>query len=265
MNPQQYGIKVAQVGYDVRTCKDYDLIFSSSWPSLAIVFDVSGPYTTNSSGNIVIPHNLGFPPLAMSWQFTDSTMASQTGRVFPNVDKNNIYFLQQFAPNTTVYLNNKCYNLDISIPQNYSYLQPPATNTPYDPTYGIKVVKQNQSITSTDMRSFILHSRCASPQVLSVVTDQTPYNSQTGIGNNGSNLIYTNPQGYTSWAFGYAQITDFTYGNIYEWAPPVAQAFPILLFNSNVVSLNITGGTGKGSIIILRDPLFAPNTVQVVY
>lgn len=274
---QQYGIKIAQPGYDVRTCKDYNLIFNSSWPSLAIVYDQTMSVTTDQFGNAIVAHNLGFPPLSMAWNFTDNTFSLTNGRVFPSVDKNNFY-LPELQANTTYYYNIKAYNLDITQPQNYTYLQPPAVNNTYDPTYGIKVVKQNQGITSSDMRAYILHSRCASPQVLSVVTDKVPYNASTGIGYNNGVLTYTNPQGYTPWAFAYALVNNiFTNTQIYQWAPPVSQSYPILLFNGgnygsggqqglltmNVLQISPTAV--NGSIIVLRDPLFVANSVQAVY
>lgn len=259
MQPQTAGIKISQFGYDSRTCPDYDLIFNSSWPSLAIVFDKTLTLTTDVSGDATIPHNLGFYPLSMAWQL-NSTMSVSMGRIFPGVDKNNMY-VTELTPNTTYYLNFKCYNLDITVPQQYTYLQPPAINTPYDNTYGIKVVKQNEQITSNDMRSFILHSRCASPQVLAVVTEKSASLDQY----NQSVISYKNPQNYTPWAFGYAQLNG-----IYVWAAPVSQGFPELQFNTiaaNTVSLNLNNGitTVDGSIIVLRDPLFAPNTVQATY
>ena len=96
MQPQQYGIKIAQGGYDVRTAKDYELIFNSSWPTLAIAYDQTSAYTTDSYGSLRIAHNLGFVPLAMGWQFTDSTMTVQEGRVFPSVDKTYLYFIEEF-------------------------------------------------------------------------------------------------------------------------------------------------------------------------
>ena len=61
---------------------------------------------------------------------------------------------------------------------------------------------------------------------------------------------------------------------VYEWAPPVSQAFPTIGFNGGnygnnvsqgLITMSLAGGTGKGSIVILRDPLFAANSVQVQY
>lgn len=268
---QQYGIKIAQPGYDVRTAKDYNLIFNSSWPSLAIVYDQIVSVTYDSFGSptpATVTHNLGFYPLTMSWQFSDSTQTVSLGRPPTgqvNVGQNQFFMPIAAAFSATIYYNIKAYNVDITAPQTYNYLQPPAVNNIYDPTYGIKVSKQNLSIQSTDMRNFILHSRCPSPQVLAIVTEKTPYNSTTGTGNNNGTLYYQNPQGYLPWVFGYG-LTTVSGQQVYTWAPPNAQAYPTLFFtNGGQARLGLAGTPQKGSIIVLRDPLFVANSVSVVY
>lgn len=268
MQPQQYGIKVAQPGYDVRTAKDYQLIFNSSWPVLSIVYDQTMSVTTDFTASFSVAHNLNFTPLAMAWVFTDSTMTVQLGRVFLSPSKTTAYCidggLSFILPNTTYYVNIKCYNIDITIPQQYNYLQSAPINGTYDKSYGIKVVKSGGQMQSTDLRSFILHSRAASPQVLAVVTDQTTYNATTGIGNQGTSLIYTNPQGYLPWIFGYA-VTTYNNETVYQWTPPNSQALPVLSFSSTGTTLLSLVNPYKGSLVILRDPLFAANIVQAQY
>lgn len=273
---QQYGIKLAQPGFDVRTCKDYNLIFNSSWPSLAIVYDQLITVTYDSFGSptpSTVTHNLGYYPLTMAWQFSDSTMTTSLGRPplgQPNVAKNVFLMPTGFAFSATVYFNIKSYNVDVSIPQQYNYLQPPAVNNIYDPTYGIKVSKQNLSIQSTDMRNFILHSRCPSPQVLAIVTEKTPYNSGTNTGYQASTntLFYQNPQGYLPWVFAYGVVQSALTFNLltYIWAPPNAQAYPTVFFtNAGLARLGLFGSPTGGSIVVLRDPLFVANSVSVVY
>lgn len=279
-----YGIKISQPGFNALTCQDYELIFNSSWPTLSIAFDKTLSVTTDSFGQVTttIPHNLGFFPLNMAWQFSDSTLTKTVGRFFPNMDKNNLYLYESslastsgvLSANTTYYINVKCYNLDISQPQSYLYLQPPAVNFPYDDKYGIKVVKQNENIDSNDLRSFILHSRAASPQVLSVITEKSPLVNNSG--NNNGTLQFVNPQGYTPWAFGYAyQLIGGN--NAYVWAPPTSQAYPRIFFGKgdipnypNVdIALPLQNSPPNtpqvGSVIVLRDPLFVANYTQVTY
>lgn len=268
---QSYGIKIAQPGFNALNCPDYDLIFNSSWPSLAIAFDQVVTVTYNNLGvpsPTSITHNLGFYPLTMAWQFSDSTMTTSLGRLSTssiNVGVNDFFIPAALGVSTTVYLNIKAYNLDISQPQNYNYIQPPATNLPYDKTYGIKVSKQGKSTSSTDLRDFILHSRAASPQVLAVVTEATNYNTTTNVGNDNGVLFYQNPQGYLPWVFAYGAVTSNNQ-TVYEWAPPYAQAYPTVSFTSlGEARLPLSNNPAKGSIIALRDPLFAAQYTQVIY
>jgi len=272
--PQTSGIKIAQPGWDSRTCPDYQLIFSSSWPSITIAFDQVVSGTTNSFGflKFTVPHNLGFYPLTMAWQFSDSTQTAQLGRVFPDMDKTNVYFnsrIGQFTPNTTYYFNVKCFNLDISYPQSYTYLQSASFNTAYDASYGIKVAKSKKNVYSTDLRDFVLHSRAASPQVLAVITEQslsTPITS----GNTGK-ISFTNPQGYVPWLFAYVAFKNTDGSTYYAWAPPYSQSYPAVAINtdgkgtSTLTIINTATALPYGSIIALRDPLFVSTYQRVTY
>lgn len=264
---QTVGINISSPGWDSRTCPDYELIFNSSWPALPIAFDQTITVSYNGFGvptPATLDHNLGFVPLTMGWAFSDTSMTLATGRFFPNISKTTIY-LPNGPVSTTTKFNFKCYNIDITKEQNYVYNQALNVQLPYDPTYGIKVAKEGKGINSSDMRDFILHSRTASPQVLAILTESSL--KVTGVGLNYGTLSYTNPKGYIPWAFGYAVIVQ---GGVetYVWASPGSQAYP-KLFLSDTVSM-IVGNVPpnvlpKASIIILRDPLFAPNDVNVTY
>jgi hypothetical protein len=272
--PQNSGIKIAQPGWDARTCPDYQLIFSSSWPSITIAYDQVVSGTTDSFGTLSITgtHNLGFFPLTMAWQFSDSTQTLQQGRLFPNIDKTKFYISVSgttLAANTTYYFNVKCYNLDISYPQSYTYLESASSNTAYDASYGIKVAKSKKNIYSTDLRDFILHSRAASPQVLAVITEQslsTPITS----GNSGT-ISFTNPQGYVPWLFAYAAFKRTDGSTYYVWAPPYSQSYPAVAINTDgkgtsTLTITYTGtALPYGSIIALRDPLFVSTYKRVTY
>lgn len=264
---QSVGIKISSPGWDSRTCPDYELIFNSSWPALPIAFDRTVTVSYNGFGQptpATVDHNLGFVPLTMGWGFSDTSMTLALGRFFPAVSKTTIY-LQSGPAGITTAVNLKCYNIDITHEQNYVYTQALNAQLPYDPTYGIKVNKEGKSINSSDMRDFILHSRTASPQVLAIVTEASL--KVTGAGFNYGTLSYTNPKGYIPWAFGYVVIVQ---GGVetYVWASPGSQAYPRLIL-SDTVSMIVANvpptALPKASIIILRDPLFAPNDVQVTY
>lgn len=264
---QSVGIKVSSLGWDSRTCPDYELIFNSSWPTLPIVFDQTINVRYDGFGTPIpatVDHNLGFVPLTMGWVFSSMSKALSLGRFFPSISKTTIYLPSGPAATTTA-INLKCYNIDITKEQNYVYTQSLNAQLPYDPTYGIKVAKEGKSINSSDMRDFILHSRTASPQVLAILTEASL--KVTGVGFNYGTLSYTNPKGYIPWAFGYAVIVQ---GGVetYVWASPGSQAYPKLILGdtvSMIVANVLPMAPPKASIIILRDPLFAPNDVQVTY
>lgn len=267
MGAQTAGIKIAQPGFDARTCPDYELIFNSSWPTLAIAIDQTVNITTDATGAYTFTHNLGFPCLAMAWVVSGNTT---NGRTFPNITSTQLLFSgltgqTLLSPNTAYTINVKCYNLDISIPQSYDYLQSAAIAQAYDPNYGIKITKQNKNINSKDLRDFILHSRAASPMVLAIVTEHSATVSSASL----SILNYTNPQNYVPWAFGYVEQTSAGVTS-YVFAPIANQAYPTFSYSSVSVRMSlITNGgggyTGKGSLIILRDPLFVSSEVEVTY
>jgi hypothetical protein len=194
------GIKISKPGYGAQTAADANLVFSSSWPSLAVGFTIQVAYSASAQA---IPHGLKFPPFTMGWVIdtvleASSYTAPSRGamRLFPDVDATNIYIpggLTYFqSTNSVIHL--KAYNIDLSKDVDYPLLQ----NTNgfvggYDPDFGIKLAKQNKTITSVDLRDYILHSRCQTPLIMAVKTQATmnPNNVQT--------IQYTNKLGYPSW------------------------------------------------------------------
>lgn len=266
------GIIITQVGIDVKTAADYQMIFNSNWPSLQIAFEarVDVPY-----GKIVpVAHNLGFFPLTMAWAILNNV---SIGRVFApsgtlsnpqtdvkvTFDKNNIY-LDNTSPvyNFTTYtISIKCYNLDITKAVNYTAPVPPTFKTPYDASFGIKVVKSGKAITSTDLRDFILHSRAQSPAILSVVTQPT---TNPTAAFTAPTIQYKNPAGYTPWVLGfYSSDGGLTYAPV---APGAQQSSYIFAQIGDTSYLNsFQGAAIKGSIVVLRDPLVVANQRRVTY
>jgi hypothetical protein len=103
---------------------------------------------------------------------------------------------------------------------------------------------------SKDMRDFILHSRCQSPQVDSVL-----------VGASGATLTYTNTTGYTNWVFGFGSFNSGT--SFVPARTDQAQAPPKLVIANNVYSIGTSGMVPV--IVVLRDPLFAATQVEVTY
>lgn len=252
-------IQVCQPGYDVRNCPDFAYLFNGAWPNLAIVFEE----TLTISGSTTIPHNLNFPPLAMGW-LTDGSGASY-GRLpgdVVEVDKENIYIFQDGQ--ITVRL----YNVDISQEATYPLPQSAQAKLPYNDQFGMKIAKDNRPITSNDLNDFILHTRAQSPAILDVATETGKYFMQSNQrhywpygnipGGAGWDLIvYPLRTHYLPWYTG-----GITFGGD-QYLLASGQAVYFDETTSSLV-LNITA-SGAGSLVILRDPLFYPNVVQVIY
>lgn len=249
-----YGIKISKAGYDALTAADNDLLFNSSWPSMQIAL-----VKPVSSGD-VIPHGLGFPPVAFMLGGTTAT----TCMYGQDVDDTNIY---PRATGTIV-----VHPIDISTDIEYPYTATQSINTTYDADYGIKMVKEGGDIASTDLRDYILHSRCGSPLVLAVKTQETVNTSNPTV------VQYTSSIGYPTLNFGYAGVNQgqatlagtSTYGNkAYIFAPQGGQTYPIAYTDGFTVYLDIVSNSffnGDASVICLRSPMFATtNTVGVTY
>lgn len=271
-------IVITQAGVSAPYAADYQYVFNSDWPSLAIAFEskVDVPYL----GSVTVPHNLGFYPLTMGWTLLNGVNIGRTFATSGNLsgaqndvsltfDNKNIYLTNNGTYNQVTYtVSIKCYNIDISKQVDYTFPKQPTIKSVYDPSTGIKVSKYGKSIASTDLRDFILHSRAQSPAVLSIVT-QADKNGRIG---------YNNPVGYTPWTLafvgGVGQHTTYS-----PLAPGSQQAGYLfgLLSTTQAQSLGVPQAriiasftlnypsNSFGSLVVLRDPLVVPTTVQAQY
>lgn len=249
-----YGIKISKAGFDALTAADNDLLFNSSWPSVQIVL------VKSVTDGDVIPHGLSFPPVAFIIGGTTAT----TTMYGQDVDDTNVY------PRSTGIL--VVYRVDISTDIEYPFTNTLSINTEYNPDYGIKMVKVGGDIESTDLRDYILHSRCGSPLILAVKTQETVNAANPAV------VQYTSPLDYAVLNFGYAGVRSgqttlagtSTYGNnAYIFAPQGGQSYPIAYTDGFTVYVDIVTNVfhdGRVSVISLRSPVFATtNTVQVNY
>lgn len=252
------GIRISKAGYDALTAADNDLLFNSAWPSLQIV--KVKPMEETSVTFTAVPHGLEFPPAAFVLGGTDfdNTMEGC------NVDEENVYVPTGsvgFTGGGTLVI----YHLDISTDVDYPYTDTLSFNTAYNPDYGIKMIKGGGDIESTDLRDYILHSRCGSPLVLAVKTEKTVNPANPGI------VQYTSKLGYPTLNFGYAGVAagtteqNISYGNnAYRFAPQGGQTAPIAYTDGFTTYTALADS--RASIVCLRSPMFATtNTVQVTY
>ena len=267
---QDQGIKISQVGVNVLYAADYQLVFNSAWPSLAIAFDTTVDVPANA--NLTIPHGLKIYPLTMAWALSGGV---NLGRIFTasenfesvpqssinmNFDNVNVYLTGD--PTNEYQVNVKCYNLDISESADYTLPKPPVIASKYDPVYGMRVVKYGKSIGSTDLRDYILNTQAQSPAVLSVVSVLPPNNVPDPT--TGQIASYKNPVGYTPWVLAFVGFqTDGT--NLYTGLAPGFQqtGFRFDLGPTSTIQANISDPVA--SLVVLRDPLVIPKSIMVTY
>jgi len=244
-----YGVKVSKPLFDATNAPDNSLLFSSAWPSLTIAVD-----KTFADGSSTYTHALGFVPLAMFW----STTGGVTTRYFPSFSTAvNSSTIQIPTNSATTVVNMKLYNLDIGTDVDYPYTaNAGVASSTYDTNYGIKYAKSGRDINSTDLRNFIVHSRCQSPQVLAVKT-QTSTTTDT--------VNYTSPNAYAAWVFGFIRKVT----GDYYFAPYFQQSYPRTFItqvgDTYSYSLQYSGTDTGASLVVLRDPFFTSTYVQANY
>lgn len=264
------GIKISSGSYDARTAPDYAFVYNSDWPSLACAFD--DLVTVGANATVVVPHDLKIYPLILGWIVSGGI---NKGRIFslsgsfessPQTDitmswnRTNITLVNSTANSYQVCV--KAYNLDITVASDYTNPKPAPAKLPYDPHFGIKLVKHNKLIDSPDLRDFILHSRAQSPAVLSVVT-----------GNN--TISYNNPVGYVPWTFAFYDDGNGNYrglapgsqqsGSIFKLGSGLSSTQGSVTTTANGAILTSVSSTVSLSLVVLRDPLVASNIVNVAY
>lgn len=253
------GFKISKPGYDARTTAGNNYSFNSSWPSLPIVFETT---ITSPGASITQPHGLTFAPFSMVWYYYNdaSGINNVCARLIPSVDKTNIYIT---TPSGATRLKVRAFNLDLAKDIDYTLAPGDTFNMPYDNNYGFKAVKAGKLITSTDMRDFTVHSRCQSPLILAVKTQDTipSANLATGIGNV---IQYTSQLNYPVWVYGFVRQAS----GKYVPAAYYSQSYPRTFTDGFKSYLGYGPGasTDNGAtLVILRDPMFAATKVTVQY
>lgn len=244
-NEGSVGIKIAKPFFDVNTAGDADLILNSSWPTLQVAFEANvAPGLSNLS------HSIGFPPLTLAWLLGSEISRTQTGI---EVTKDSVLNVS----NAHV----KCYNVDLSKDLEYPFIAPPTSNTLTSPDFGIKFVKEGKDLDSKDMRDFIIHSRCQSPLILAVKTQETATHTDSG-----GTIEYKSPYPYLSWAFGFVRLGD-TYRPVpYFYQPSGTSAVSVDAANNRYsLSWNKSQGHTGATLVVLRDPFFAGVDIEASY
>lgn len=231
--------------------------FSSQWPTIQVAKVVASPQTGGEPDAYPylrkIPHNLGYPPLAIGLGPNNGS-ASYNAMEGLDVDENYVYirdYAGQGWPNLECAV---IYALDIT--KAFDYAQ-------YTSEIGDVLQDENTGI---DLRKFLLHSRAVGPMVLNISTKDYENTSE------GIVLRYTSPLTYPTFQFGYVRCAITTGGlrtGVWKNAPLASQAWPWLNSNGFLSQLGSTTIDGqlaadKGTIITLRNPAIITDNTTVV-
>lgn len=171
-----FGGKVSQRGYDVRTAADDQLLFNSKWPNLKVVYygRVTKVVTVNPGDTYitVLEHNLGYYPAFVLYTNDDDTSGTSfftLGRYNLFMGKNQAIVEVPGVVSPTVFtFDFYIYIFALDLEAN---LSPGSIKTTPAPTgesnedIGIKVTKEGADVTSTDLRDYAIHSGTRSPMV----------------------------------------------------------------------------------------------------
>lgn len=273
------GINVSKPGFNALSTSGSNLVYSSSWPTAQYPFEttVDNPGNLNSV-TLTIAHNLGYPPLAFAWFYGPdiSGIGNTSFRMAFAVDDTNIYintFSSSFTTDQINFMLNstqidvKALNVDISVDVDYSLQARASFNTPYDPNYGIKIAKPGKSSNSQDIRDFVLHSKCQSPLILAVKTQKTSNAQNPNVVQYVSNLTYP------SWVYGFIKIGP-NFASVaglpvdsFVPAPYYSQAYPETITDgiTSYIQFSSSPPDQGASLVILRDPMFAPTITDAQY
>lgn len=266
------GFKISKPGFDANKSIGSGLVFSSSWPSLNVIFEttITNTITGLASPPITVPHGQTFACFGFVWAIgpdNSGLTGSVTTRRIPamfSVDGTNVYLgqvgLSGIETNflyTATKLHIKCFEIDLSKDVDYVLAPGDTFKSSYDNSFGVKVVKPNKDINSKDLRDFTLHSRCQSALILAVKTQDTNDPANPTI------TQYTSKYKDPVWVYGFTRST----AGKYRFAPLGGQSYPLTATNGFTTSLQYQSGAGDNgaTLVILRDPMFAATSLAVTY
>ena len=166
------GIKVSQKGYDVNTCPDYRLLYSSSWPLLEIYAEGSFEIENMDEDVTVFNHDLGYAPVFSGFIVSNTESKNSHSIEVLRVDEDNLVWLGatglHWGGSATlyyfIYRNSLETNFTSDIIETSS--ESPATGE----DFGFKISKDGSDAGGTDMKDFTIHSSAMSLQIQKIIT-----------------------------------------------------------------------------------------------
>ncbi len=256
-------IKLAQPGYDVHTCGDENLIYSSQWPVLKIYKQGSATVGDVTQTTTIATHDLGFPPVF--WYFSNATinkwlgtgaMTNERRAEFSgpigsaaSIKVNDGKLVYEPGGFATGSLNLYYYVFGLDLTKQYTApIVKVGAQSGGSGNRVFKVAKEGKDVSSDDLRDFVIHSRARSPMIHSV----NPSGAVLKTFTVDHNLSY-NPM-----FFGYTKGTD----GYYTLIPTGTGGASSFTSTDKTVTFNDTGGK-EITIVILKDPFVIDQSVAV--
>jgi hypothetical protein len=208
------GIKVSRKGYDVKTCADQELVFSSSWPTLKI-FDQGSFTIADTTQDVTLKnHALGYYPLYLvfvdridpSEPATGPHVATTGTSQFIGVDSSNLKWWGATRGAGAGTISGRYYIYHYNMITDYTAPIISTADTLQGSElddYGIKETVDGASTSSTDLREFSIHSGTRK-----LLIHRTGYGS-LGVG--GGVVTITHSLGYEPMFMMFAKIQGYTY------------------------------------------------------
>lgn len=236
------GIKASQKGYNVRTCADHELLFSSGWPLLKIEKQGSITIADKTQDIDIYTHNLGYVPMFFGYKVSGSTSYLDASIYYLSSTSTKLRWLgarkNAGAGSITIYY--YIYRYDMTT----NFTAPILHQTPTTPTviddYGIKISKEGSDTDSADLRDYVVHSSARNLQIHKTVAF-----TESSIG---WSRTITHGLGYEPLFLLYFSDVSGGMGLIFEADQE---------FISNATSTNVVVGgipTGDGFVCIFKDP-----------
>lgn len=250
-----YGIKVSQRGFDVKTAADYQMVFSSSWPLLKI--HSQGSFTINDTTQdvTIATHNLGYVPMfwvfdTSAWQdpldANRSKIASPSESSYLAMNSTDLKWqgLTRAGGGSPGTLTGYyfIFRYDLLTTFTAPIFQSSGATIGAVGDYGLKASLSGKSINSADLRDYSVHSSARSPMI-----------HMTGNYALTASQTITHNLGYPPMFFVYVK-QDLWGDGRYQMAN-TADDSSISATNTTLTITMLLGGTGTVAYAIFKDPI----------
>lgn len=255
-----WGMKASQLGYDVTTAADYQLLYSSQWPLLKI--ESQGTVTINDLGadQVIYTHNLGYAPMFWIFDVSGSNggyAGNFTPAVLPEsfgVNGTELKYFSNFVGSGSHTIRYYIFRLDLDT----AFTAPTINLSPGSATildnYGIKIAGPGKDVGSTDYRDFVVHSNTRSPMVHKVQA-QTITGSDNSFYSPGYSATFTHDMGYNPLFFAFVKGNFTIAGTGYYVGFPMPSGNVALKFSSTSIQVHTSISGTVASVVMFKDQL----------